>query len=280
MKPNQPRWIYMAVALSVTLPFLAKIKMTMPISEPVQKAFDVVEKLAEENEGRERKKLALLVADWEPATMAEIHPQVLALIHHFMSRQIPFAILGFRPTGPGLAQDLAHSAAREWNAEYGVAWCNWGYKTQMDTTIQAMLTSFHTVIREDTQGTPIQDLPMMVGFKDMGDIGLVAEFTGSSGLLQPWVEFVHAELRTPILHGCTGVMESPVYPMLSSGQIQGFMGGLSGAAQYEQLVGKLGKGSEGMAAQSLAHLLVLGLILAANLKEFAAWAAKGTLWKR
>ena len=279
MRRNQHRWIYLAMGLSVTVPFLFRLTFPMPISEPVQKTFHQVELLAEENRQSKRKKVALLVADWEPATMAEINPQVTALLHHFMSRDIPFAILGFRPTGPGLAQELAEKAAQDWNKEYGTAWSNWGYKTQMDTTIQSMLSDFYTVIREDIEGTPIQNVPVMARFKGMEDIGLVAEFTGSSGLLQPWVEFVHAELRTPIVHGCTGVMESPVYPLLDSGQIQGFMGGLSGAAQYEQLVEKPGKGAEGMAAQSLAHLLVIGLILAANVKEGVSWLRR-KLWSR
>jgi len=271
MRRNQPRWIYLAMGLSVTVPFLARISFQMPISKPVQRTFDQVETLARDNRQRDHKKLALLVADWEPATMAEINPQVIALLHHFMSREIPFAILGFRPTGPSLAQELAEEVARQRGEEYGKTWCNWGYKTQMDTTIQSMLSDFYTVVREDIKGTPIDRVPVMADFRGMEDVGLVAEFTGSSCLLQPWVEFVHAELRTPIVHGCTGVMESPVYPLLSSGQIQGFMGGLSGAAQYEQLVGKPGKGAEGMAAQSLAHLLVIGLILAANIKEGASF---------
>ena len=77
--PTQSRWIYLLLGISVTLPFLVRVPLKMPVSEPVQRAYDRVEELHQERkEGGTR--IALIVADWAPATMAEINPQALAFI--------------------------------------------------------------------------------------------------------------------------------------------------------------------------------------------------------
>jgi hypothetical protein len=264
---HQSRWIYLAVGLSVAVPFLVNIQLKMPISRAAQSTYESVENLSQEMTQSGKRRWVLIAADWAPATMAENNPQVLAFVHHLMSRSIPFAILGFDLQGPPLAEELSEKAAAVWDKTYGQDWCNWGYRLQIDTTLTALVTDFSSIVKEDYRGTAIKDLPVMEGFQGMQDIGLIAEFTGSSGYLDSWVQFVHAKLGTPIVHGCTGVMESTAYPLLDSGQLSGLLAGLSGAAQYEQLVQRPGTGSKGMAAQSMAQLLIIGLIVAANIIE-------------
>ena len=46
------------------------------------------------------------------------------------------------------------------------------------------------------------------------------------------------------------------------------MPGLLGAAEYEKLIGKPAKGTEGMSIQSFAHLLVVGLVILGNIAFF------------
>ena len=274
---SKSRWIYLAVGLSVALPFLFKGGCDMPISTAARSTYNAVEALRSEMDQTGRKKIVILAADWAPSTMAENSPQALAFIRHLMSKGIPFAILGFDIQGPPLAQELSEKVAAEAGKSYGKDWCNLGYRLQIDTTLQAMVSDFASIVKEDFRGTAIRDLPMMAEFKGMEDVGLVAEFTGSNGFLEPWIQFVQAKFRTPIVHGCTGVMESLAYPLLDSGQLSGLLAGLSGAAQYEQLIQRPDTGTQGMTAQSSAQLLIIGLIAAANVGEF--WKRR-RMWKR
>ena len=61
---------------------------------------------------------------------------------------------------------------------------------------------------------------------------------------------------------------SQMYPYLQTKQLIGLMPGLLGAAEYEKLIEKPAKGTEGMSIQSFAHLLVVGLVILGNIAFF------------
>ena len=69
--------------------------------------------------------------------------------------------------------------------------------------------------------------------------------------------------------GCTGVMAPGLYPLLRSGQINGLIGGLRGAAEYESLIGQKGKAVAGMDAQSATHVAIIVLVIMCNLVYFS-----------
>jgi len=56
-----------------------------------------------------------------------------------------------------------------------------------------------------------------------------------------------------------------LYPLLQTGQVNGLIGGLRGAAEYEKLVQFSGKATAGMDAQSATHFLIIVLIGLCNL---------------
>ena len=61
-----------------------------------------------------------------------------------------------------------------------------------------------------------------------------------------------------------------------TGQFSGMMGGMKGAAEYEELVSRefqsIGRkrATEGMGAQSAAHLLIIGFVILGNIAYFAS----------
>jgi hypothetical protein len=69
--------------------------------------------------------------------------------------------------------------------------------------------------------------------------------------------------------GCTGVIAPGLYPLLRSGQVNGLIGGLRGAAEYEGLIGETGRAIAGMDAQSATHLAIVLLVLMCNLFYFS-----------
>jgi hypothetical protein len=56
---------------------------------------------------------------------------------------------------------------------------------------------------------------------------------------------------------------------LRSGQINGLIGGLRGAAEYESLIGKKGRAVAGMDAQSATHMAIIMLVIICNLFYFS-----------
>jgi hypothetical protein len=71
------------------------------------------------------------------------------------------------------------------------------------------------------------------------------------------------------------VIAPGLYPLLRSGQINGLIGGLRGAAEYEVLIGQKGRAVAGMDAQSATHFAIIGLVLLCNLFYFSIRKSKG-----
>ena len=69
--------------------------------------------------------------------------------------------------------------------------------------------------------------------------------------------------------GCTSVNIPRFVTYLQTGQLVGMTGGLPGAAEYEKLIDYFGKGREGMAPQSIAHLIIMFLIIIGNIAFIA-----------
>jgi hypothetical protein len=58
-------------------------------------------------------------------------------------------------------------------------------------------------------------------------------------------------------------------PYIQSKQLIGMIPGLRGAAGYESLIDMLGRGTAGLDAQSVAHLMILIFVLVGNIVYFA-----------
>ena len=97
---------------------------------------------------------------------------------------------------------------------------------------------------------------------------LVSLGAGRPGV-EEWYVFGKDKYKFEMGGGCTGVMAPGLYPLLRSGQINGLIGGLRGAAEYESLIGQKGKAVAGMDAQSVTHVAIIALVIMCNLIYFS-----------
>jgi hypothetical protein len=109
----------------------------------------------------------------------------------------------------------------------------------------------------------VSQIPMMKDIRNYSDIDLVVDF-GSANTPEAWVAYAGAKYHQTIAVGCTGVMVSGLYPYLKTGQLIGLIGGLKGAAEYEKLIEKHEKAALGMKAQSIAHVVIILLVILGN----------------
>ena len=130
--------------------------------------------------------------------------------------------------------------------------------------LMALAKNIPNTIKEDRQGALLRKLEVMEGIETIQDVGMICEFTGS-GMLQPYIRLIQGVYGTPLAQGCTGIIGPEQYPYLDSGQLQGLLVGMKGAAEYENLVGYRGKGRQAMIPQSTAHILLMVLIILGNI---------------
>jgi hypothetical protein len=211
-------------------------------------------------------KLILISTDWDASTNAETGPQTEAIMQACLQHRKRFAIMNLQPPmGVKLANDIAERVTKEYGAEYGVDWCNWGYKYGFDNVLIAMAKNIPKTIGDDFNGTPVTELPMMEGVEDIGSIGLVIEITGLASITEYWIGLIQGVYGTPFASAYTAVMAPGYYPFLDSGQMKGMLVGAKGAAEMEVLVSRPDRATVIMNVQSWAHLLIILLIVIGNL---------------
>ncbi len=212
--------------------------------------------------------------DHEASALPEIRPLALALLRHCFERDLVPIGVSLLAEGTGIGFALMDQTADEYDKTYGEDYAFLGFKPQFIAAILSMGESIPATYPEDYLGTPIDSLPAMVGVTTYDDVvGVLSIADGS--MTTHWVEYGEARFGVPIAGAVTAAMITSYDPYLASGQMVALMGGLRGAAEYEQLIGIGGGGSRGLLAQSVSHLYVLAMIIIGNLLWWRARRRKG-----
>lgn len=216
-------------------------------------------------------KIALLVADYETGTLGENQPQIEAVMRHLMALGKRFAITSQIPAGPELAQGRAEALAKEFGKTYGEDWVNWGFLAGGPPMLEGLCRNIPSQVKKDIKGTPLEEVPAMAGVKDIHDVGLLLDFTGT-GLWLVYVQLVYGPYKVPVGVGCTAVVGPELFPYLDSKQLVGQLFGMKGAAEYEELNRHYDRGDRAMPSLSFAHFLIILLIIVGNVGYF--WSRK------
>jgi len=159
-----------------------------------------------------------------------------------------------------------------------------GYLPYFHLVILGMSSSIASQYPTDIGGTPLEEMPMYQEHKSLRDIDLAVTTAGSSACVA-WITYGREKIGLPVAFGVTAVMATDYYIYIQSGQIIGQMGGLRGAAEYETLLLRdgytksPGKAFVGMDVQSIAHLLIIFLVVLGNIAFFAGGFNKKTKLK-
>ena len=261
MEKLDRRWVYLMVAVAVFIPFIFPADFPISTTPEAQKLYDAVEALPDSS-------TVMLVFDYYPSTIAECEPMTTAALHHLWRKDCKIVTLSNIPLGgPSMAERVTRSIAPEYNKVYGVDFVNLGYKANYVAVLSGMGNSIESIFPTDNSGTPLSKLPLMDSVYNYNDVAFIFE-VADNATADYWVSIVNAQYGTPMGCGTTAVSAPKYYAFVDAGQFVGLLGGMKGAAEYEQLVGKSGKAVTGMAAQSLVHLLIIGLVLVGNIGYF------------
>jgi hypothetical protein len=255
------RWIFLAIAIAVVVPFFLPLGLPVVVTPPVQRLYDAVEEL--ELGGPP----LLLSIDYTPATSPELEPMSTAILRHVFRQDARVIVMTLHPAGYGMAESAILAAAEEEGAEYGEDFCFLGFQPGTSAVILGLGVNISNVFPEDAYGTPLTEIPMMEGIRNYDDIPLLISLAGWSAS-EAWVYYAHQPYGQRVGGGVTAVMATDLYPYLDSGQLVGLLGGMRGAAEYEELIGQHGSGVRGMDSQSVIHLIIIILIILGNLAYF------------
>ncbi len=260
------RYIFLAILLVVLIPLIVPIGLPIRVSREVRSAYDTVESVPNGSK-------VYFAADYDPATMPELHPMVLATLTHLFSKDVKVIGACLWPGGPPLLEDaLNRIGVQRFGKKYGVDFVNLGYKPGNEVVMVSVGRSIPTTFPADYYGTPVVEIPVMEGVRNFSDLAMIVNISAGYPGTKEWVQQVQSRFHVTIAAGCTAVSAPEYYPYFQSGQLAGLLGGLAGAAEYEKLVGVSGTATRGMDAQSLGHLAIILFIVLGNVLYF--WSRK------
>lgn len=257
------RWIFLAIAVAVTIPFFLPLGLPVIVTPPVQNLYDAVDDIEPDATP------LLLAIDYAPATLPELEPMAVAILRHCFSNDVNVIIMTLHPAGYGLAERAMLQVAEEYDVKYGEDYVFLGFQPGTAAVILGMGINIRSVFPEDAYGTPLNDLPLMQGVRNYGDIPLLVTLAGWSAA-EAWIYYAYQPYGQRVGAGVTAVMATDYYPYLDAGQLVGLLGGMRGAAEYEELIHQRDQGSRGMDSQSVIHLLIILLIFVGNAAYFIA----------
>jgi hypothetical protein len=253
------RWIFLCVALLVVGPLMTGFHVAdVKPTAPSRAFYGAIERVP-------RGSTVLLAGDYDPGTIAENYPVHLAVVRHLMSRDIKIVAVELYPGGPPLADQVLRLGAAEYGKTEGVDYVNLGFKSGNEVVMSQMGSSIPRTFPTDRRGVPVSAMPVMKGVENFEQIALLVSVSAGYPGTKEWVQQVVSRYHVPMVAGVTAVSAPEYYPYLQAGQLQGLLGGMAGAAEYETLVNHPGLASRGMDAQSLAHIFIALLIVLGNL---------------
>ncbi len=143
----------------------------------------------------------------------------------------------------------------------------------VSAVILKMGEDIRSTFNTDAYGTSLDSLPIMEGVNSYNDIDYMVDLAGSAVILS-WIIYANGRYNQTMAIGTTAVSMAEYYAYLNSGQANGMMGGLKGAAEYEALLIKnnisndRNQASIGMDAQSSGHLTYIVFIIVGNIVYF------------
>ncbi len=271
------RWLFLAMGLAIIVPLIFPIGLPIKPGPMTKAAYDAVEDL-------EPGDVALISLDLDPASTPELEPYYRSVVLQLKRKGVKFAVVTCWYQAPPLVERWIREAIDTPLAPAGtegysglpdraykrnVDYVYLGFREGKQATILRMGSDLRATFDGHTNdGTPFESIPMMNGIKQLKDFKLIVLVSAGSPGAKEYVQYVQSRYALHMVAATTAVSITDLTPYYQTGQLEGLVGGLSGAAEYEKLVGKLGTATAGADVLNVGHGVVILAILLGNLIYF------------
>ena len=224
------RWVFLMMALAVGIPILLQQTFPEAVSPLAQSAFDELDQLPSGSK-------VLLSFDYDPGSEGELGPMATSFVHQCAEKGHKMYFMTLFPVGSQMITETIDSVIKDFypNLEYGVDFVDLGFKAGNEAVIKTIATDLVQYYTTDSRGTAISKIPMMNGVGSLSDFDVLVNVSAGYPGCKEWVLYAATPLEKPLLVGCTGVSTPQMYPYYPN-QVQGLLGAIKGAAEYEFIV--------------------------------------------
>lgn len=282
------RWIFLAMALAVAGPILiiGITGKTLPETPtPAARAvYNAIESLPPGSP-------ILFSFDFDPGSGGELLPMATSLVHQCAARGHRMIFIALWPLGPTLIDQTIKKVIQSDypNLKEGVDYVNLGFQSGNEAVMKVILTDFRKAFPTTKSGSAVGTVAAMKGIERVSDFPLLITISAGYPGAKEWIQYVVSSSggKVKMVTGCTGVQTPQLFPYYPA-QLNGMLGAIKGAAEYEALVNeslapkdhsaapnpKYLEAQRRMGPQLGAHLLMVALIILGNIAFFAARKTK------
>lgn len=261
------RIIYLILIIALGIPIIKPLGMPFAICLNSRIFYDYVNRL---NTGD----VVVLSIDYDPQSKDEMNPGAVAVMRHIVEQKkgVKLIMLSFNSAGPLLIDSNMENLAKEGLGAdwiYGEDWVNLGYIAGGENAISAFANDVTGAFKRDRRGNKTEDLPILEGVNNAGDIDLLINIGSLGTNISSFVRHAVDVYGTPFIANLFSVSVADTMPYVNSGQVSGYINGLLGAGEYEALYGCPGAGTSAMDSYSFGHLAIIFFVILGNITYYA-----------
>ena len=276
------RWLFLIMGLAIVVPLILPIGLPIKPTPMTKSAYEAVEAL-------EPGDVVLISLDLDPASTPELEPYYKAVVLQLKRKHVKIVVTTTWYQAPPLVERWIREAIEQPLAptftgytgepdgayQKNVDYVYLGFREGREATILRMGADLRqTFDGKADDGTPLDQIPMMTGIKQLGDFKLIVDVSAGYPGAKEYVQYVQARYGLRMVVSTTAVSLTDLTPYFQTGQLLGIVGGLAAAAQYEKLVGVSGTAAAGADVLNVAHGVVILAIVLGNLVYFAGRRAR------
>ena len=264
------RMVFLFVGLTVAGAVIKTLQLPVKETTVVRAVYDTVDRLGAGS-------TILLSLDYDPSSAPELEPMATAIVRHCFARDINICFMTLWGTGGAMITSVTEKVIHKEFPEktYGVEYCNVGYKAGNEAVLRVIATDFRKTFPVDVFTTNLDSLPLMKKINSCADFDYVIAIGSGRPGIKEWVEFVADPAGVLLGGGAAAVSAPQLYPYYP-GQLNGILGGTKGASEYEAMLVRgypqfkdaRAVATEIMGPQTVAHVLIIVLILVGNISYF------------
>jgi hypothetical protein len=267
------RWLFLAMGLAIVLPLVFPIGLPVKPGPMTKAAYNAVEDLKPGD-------VALISLDLDPASTPELEPFYRSVVLQLKRKGVKIVVVGTWYQAPPLMERWIREAidvplappgtpgyagAPDRAYKKNVDYVYLGFREGKEATILRMGGDLRaTFDGHANDGTPLDAIPMMNGIKQLKDLKLLVLVSAGYPGAKEYVQYVGSRYNLHMIAACTAVSTTDLTPYFQTGQLDGVVGGLAAAAEYESLVGMKGTATAGADVLNIGHLVVIAAILFGN----------------
>ena len=282
------RWIFLAMGLAVGVPILLQLRFPETPTPMTRDCFEILDRLPPGSR-------VMISLDYDPAGMSELHPMSAAFVRHAATKGHRIYLVTLWPTGPAFLAEMSALLREEFpDLVYGRDYVNLGFQAGYEGVIKVITSDLSASFPRDALlGRSLGNIPMTADIKNIREMDLIISVSGGYPGTKEWVQYAATPFGIDCIAGCTGV-QAPLYIPYIPGQLDGILGGVKAAAEYESVLlekypqiatgvapnedvepavatvveRNVREAQRRMGPQLVAHLLMIGLIVVGNVLYF------------